>query len=142
MLPTQLDLDFGIADINNIPALIIQTKNLYASSLLMMLDAEKIKVSVGKMGGNLYFLVYDEDEGIDEPILVDKATPTNVEFVRETNKGNTWLLCFQVTMISESEEDSKVTSVFVKNIGEGLSMYGDKVSVVQPYYKSKWLIDL
>ena len=44
--------------------------------------------------------------------------------------------------MSESEEDSKVTSVFVKNIGEGLSMYGDKVSVVQPYYKSKWLIDL
>lgn len=142
MFPTELDLDWGIADINNVPALIIQTKSIYASGILMLLDANTLKVSIGKMGGSLYFLVYDEEQGIDEPLLVDKASQTNVEFVREVNKGNTWLLCFQLKMVSDSEEDSEVTSVFAKNIGDGLSLYGDKVSVIQPYYKDKWLIDL
>ncbi len=128
----------ALADVRNVPALVLQSDDLYYSGKLIMVETNNFSpviAMVNEEEDDVFFLVYDKAEGIENPIFIEKADQENVDFVKHTKDNQTWVLILQVVMISDEDEKKKHTIISLMNIGES-------VVIKDPIVKDDWIVSL
>ena len=129
----------ALADMNNVPALVLQTDNLHTSGKLLLCETGSITPAIAMIGDDdesIYFLVYDKVEGIEEPLFVKKADQQSIDFVKHIKEDQTWVLVLQIVMLSNQESrDLPYTMISLRNIG-------DEIEISDPIVKEDWIIPL
>lgn len=129
----------ALADVNKVPALVLQTDNLHYSGKLLMCNAGAIVPAIAMVGDEkdkIYFLVYDTEQGIEDPLFVEEADQEAFDFVKHTKADKTWVLVMQIVMISNQGGDkSPYTVITLRNIG-------GVIEIEDPIVKEDWVVTL
>lgn len=129
----------ALADVNKVPALVLQTDDLYFSGKLLMCDTEGINPAIAMIGNDdekIFFIVYDKKLGMEDPLFVEQADQEAIDFVKHIKADKTWVLALQVVMLNnQEEENSKYTLITLRNIG-------DAIEIKDPIIKEDWIISL
>ena len=129
----------ALADVNKVPALVLQTKDLYFSGKLLMCNNASIVPAIAMVGDDnekIYFLVYDTEQGMEDPLFVEQADQEGIDFVKHIKADKTWVLVLQIVMISnQGGKHSRYTVITLRNIG-------DVIEIEDPIVKEDWVVAL
>lgn len=128
----------ALADVRNVPALVLQTDDLFFSGKLLMKDPTKVLPIIAMVNGDedmVYFIVYDKEVGTDDPLFMEKADQESIDFVKHVKNDKTWVLIMQIIMMSDFDEKEPYTVISLMNIGEA-------VSIKEPIIKEDWVVSL
>ena len=119
----------ALADVNRVPALVLQTDNLYYSGKLLMCDTGTIVPAIA-------MVVDGKEQGIEDPLFVEEADQEAFDFVKHIKADKTWVLVMQIVMISNQGGDkSPYTVITLRNIG-------DVIEIEDPIVKEDWVVTL
>ena len=68
----------ALADVNKVPALVLQTDDLYFSGKLLMCDTEGINPAIAMIGNDdekIFFIVYDTETGYGRSFVCRASRP-------------------------------------------------------------------
>ena len=129
----------ALADVNKVPALVLQSDDLYFSGKLLMCNTGMIVPAIAMIGDDdekIYFLVYDTEQGIEDPLFVEEADQQAIDFVKHIKADKTWVLVLQIVMISNQEKENlPYTVITLRNIG-------DVIEIEDPIVKEDWVVAL
>ena len=129
----------ALADINKVPALVLQTEDLYFSGKLLMCESAEIIPIIAMVGTDddkVYFLIYDKKGGVEDPLFVKQAEQQDIDFVKKVKEDETWVLVLQVVIFCTHESEKlPYTLITLRNIDDG-------VNVREPIVKEDWVIIL
>jgi len=129
----------ALADMNKVPALVLQTEDLYFSGKLLMCESTEVTPIIAMVGDDddkVYFLVYDKNGGVEDPLFVKQAQQQDIDFVKKVKEDETWVLVLQVVILCTQEsENLPYTVITLRNIG-------DEIEISDPIVKEDWVVAL